>query len=90
MVKEEQHWEYGIKAEGHTDEGQDSDPVILGENGFRYSVSGDNWGNLPDGWTYKEGTSVDVDSKDHVLCIQPGNVSHDSLRFGRERFEDVG
>ena len=47
-------------------------PVILGENGFTYSVSGKNWGNLPDGWTYKEGTSVDVDSKDHVYVFNRG------------------
>ena len=72
MADQQQDWEYGIQTEGHSDESDGSGPVILGENGFTYSVSGDNWGNLPDGWTYKEGTSVDVDSKDHVYVFNRG------------------
>ena len=90
MADQQQDWEYGIQTEGHSDESDGSGPVILGENRFTYSVSGDNWGNLPDGWTYKEGTSVDVDSKDQVYVFNRGTWSHDRLRFGRERFEDVG
>ena len=72
MADQQQDWEYGIQAQGHSDEAQGAGPVILGENGFTYSVSGDNWGNLPDGWTYKEGTSVDVDSKDQVYVFNRG------------------
>ena len=72
MADQQQDWEYGIQTEGHSDEALGTGPVILGENGFTYSVSGDNWGNLPDGWTYKEGTSVDVDSKDQVYVFNRG------------------
>lgn len=72
MADKEQHWEYGLKTAGHTEEDQASGPVILGENGFRYSMSGENWGHLPEGWTYKEGTAVAVDSKDQVYVFNRG------------------
>ena len=72
MADKEQDWEYGIRSEGHTAEGQASGPVILGENGFKYSVSGADWGKLPEGWTYKEATAVAVDSKDQVYVFNRG------------------
>ena len=46
--------------------------VILGEGDFRYEVSGKNWGNLPDGWVYKEGTAVDVNSTDQIYVFNRG------------------
>ncbi len=66
----DENWEFGIRSEGH--EGGGEAPVTLGEGEFRYEVSGANWGNLPDGWVYKEGTSVDVDSKDRVYVFNRG------------------
>jgi len=47
--------------------------AILGNEQFRYEVSGDNWGELPKGWFYKEATAVDVDSKDNVYVFNRGN-----------------
>jgi len=55
--------------------------VILGSKQFRYEVSGDNWGKLPEGWFYKEATSVDVDSKDNVYVFNRGN--HPMIVFDR-------
>ena len=72
MADKEQHWEYGVKTAGHMEKGLASGPALIGEGGFRYSVSGENWGNLPDGWTYKEATAVDVDSKDQVYVFNRG------------------
>ena len=43
--------------------------AILGSGQFTYEVSGQNWGNLPEGWFYKEATAVDVDSKDNVYVF---------------------
>jgi hypothetical protein len=47
--------------------------AILGSGRFTYEVSGENWGNLPEGWYYKEATAVDVDSKDNVYVFNRGN-----------------
>ena len=66
----DENWEYGLRTEGH--EGGPEGPVILGEGDFRYEVSGADWGNLPDGWTYKEATSVDVDANDRVYVFNRG------------------
>ena len=46
--------------------------VTLGSGEFSYEVSGDDWGNIPDDWTYKEGTAVAVDSKDNVFLFNRG------------------
>jgi len=46
--------------------------VRLGTGEFTYEVSGDNWGDLPDGWVYKEATAVAVDSKDNVYVFNRG------------------
>lgn len=45
----------------------------LGSGEYTYEVSGENWGNVPDDWFYKEATSVDVDSKDNVYVFNRGN-----------------
>ena len=47
--------------------------TILGNDDYTYQVSGENWGNLPEGWYYKEATSVEVDSKDNVYVFNRGN-----------------
>ena len=44
MVDKEQDWEYGLRTEGHGTEGDNGGPVVIGENGFHYRVSGENWG----------------------------------------------
>ena len=67
---QDENWEYGLRTEGH--EGEVGGPVILGEGDFRYEVSGKDWGNLPEGWTYKEATSVDVDANDRVYVFNRG------------------
>ena len=44
----------------------------LGSGEYTYSVSGDNWGELPDGWIYREATAVAVDSSDNVYVFNRG------------------
>jgi len=56
--------------------------AILGSGRFTYEVSGENWGKLPEGWFYKEATSVDVDSKDNVYVFNRGN--HPMIVFDTE------
>ena len=46
--------------------------VLLGTGKFRYEVSGDDWGTLPEGWSYKEATAVAVDSHDNVHIFNRG------------------
>ena len=46
--------------------------VLLGSGKYNYEVTGDDWGNLPDGWSYKEATSVAVDSEDNVYVFNRG------------------
>lgn len=72
MVNKEPDWEFGVRTEDHMSEGQGAEPVVIGDSGYRYQVSGINWGNLPEGWVYKEGTSVDIDSKDQVYVFNRG------------------
>ena len=74
MVDKEQDWEYGQRTEGHGTEGENAGPVVIGENGFHYRVSGENWGHLPKGCVYREGTSVAVDSSDHVYVFNRGTI----------------
>ena len=57
-------------------------PVVLGEGNFKYEISGENWGNLPDDWVYKEATAVAVNSKDHVYVFNRG--THPMIIFNRE------
>ena len=51
--------------------------VLLGSGQFTYEVSGKDWGNLPEGWSYKEATTVAVDSKDNVYVFHRG--PHDPM-----------
>ena len=44
----------------------------LGSGEYTYEVSGDNWGELPDGWVYREATAVAVDSSDNVYVFNRG------------------
>ena len=46
--------------------------AVIGTGDFTYEVSGDNWGHLPDGWSYQEATAVAVDSKDNVYVFNRG------------------
>lgn len=46
--------------------------VRLGSGEYTYEVSGENWGELPDGWVYQEATAVAVDSKDNVYVHNRG------------------
>ena len=72
MADKEQDWEFGIRTDGHGSSDENTGPAILGENGFQFRVSGDNWGKLPEGWQYKEGTAVAVDSKDQIYVFNRG------------------
>ena len=71
MPDKEHDWEFGIREEGHVGDSTEGS-VVLGENGFNYELSGENWGELPEGWVYKEATAVDVDSKDRVYVFNRG------------------
>ena len=75
MSNEDHNWEFGIRDDGHSVITEaDTKPVVLGEGKFQYEVSGLNWGNLPEGWVYKEATAVDVDSKDRVYVFNRGTT----------------
>ena len=56
--------------------------VLLGSGKFTYEVSGEDFGKLPDGWTYKDATAVDVDSKDNVYVFNRGG--HPMIVFDRD------
>ena len=70
MTTQSENWEYGLRTAGH--EGGAEGAARIGEGDFVYEVSGANWGNLPEGWVYKEGTAVDVNSKDLVYVFNRG------------------
>ena len=46
--------------------------VTLGAGDFTYQVSGEDWGNIPEDWTYKEATAVAVDADDNVYVFNRG------------------
>ena len=46
--------------------------VLLGTGPFTYEVSGENWGNLPEGWSYKEATALALDSHDNLHVFTRG------------------
>jgi len=71
--KTNEDWEYGLNLERLSGE-SDSESVILGEGDFSYEVSGKNWGKLPDGWVYKEATSVAINSKDEIYVFNRGTT----------------
>jgi len=55
--------------------------ATLGSGRFTYEVSGEDWGDLPEGWSYKEATAVDVDSNDNVYVFNRG--THPMIVFDR-------
>ena len=70
-----------------------AEAVILGQGEYRYrEVEG--WGDLPPGYTYRDGAAVCVDSKDNVYVFNRG--AHSVIVFDRDgKFlrswgEDVG
>ena len=67
--------------------------VLIGEGKFKYEVSGEDWGELPEGWEYKDATAVAVDSKDNVYVFNRGGhpiiVYDQDGRFLRSWGEDV-
>ena len=46
--------------------------VLLGEGAFSYEVSGEEWGDLPDGWSYREATALALDSHDNLHVFNRG------------------
>ena len=56
--------------------------ALLGSGRFSYEVSGEDWGNLPEGWSYIEATAVAVDSTDNVYVFNRGE--HPMLVFDRD------
>ena len=56
--------------------------VLLGSGDWVYEVSGEDWGNLPEGATYKEATAVDVDANDNVYVFNRG--THPMIVFDTE------
>ena len=70
--KQHEDWEFGLPTDGHMSSEEPKEDIILGDAPFKYSLSGKNWGNLPDGWVYKEATAVDVDSNDNVYVFNRG------------------
>ena len=56
--------------------------VELGSGAFRYEVSGDDWGELPEGATYKEATAVAVAANDDVYVFNRG--TYPMIVFDRE------
>ena len=69
--KENKDWEYGLDLDRLSGDAT-KNSVILGEGEFLYRVSGENWGNIPNDWVYKEATSVAVNSKDDVYIFNRG------------------
>ena len=82
MTTREENREYGLRTEGHEATSVVEGPVVLGEGDFRYEVSGSNWGNLPEGWIYKEATAVAVDSRDNIYVFNRGTCP--MIVFDRE------
>ena len=54
----------------------------MGSGEHTYQVSGEDWGSLPDGWTYKEATAVAVDARDNVYVFNRGQ--HPVIVFDRD------
>ena len=55
--------------------------ATLGSGTFKYEVSGDQWGDLPHGWSFKETADVAVDSHDNVYAFNRGE--HPMIVFDR-------
>jgi outer membrane protein assembly factor BamB len=55
--------------------------LIMGQGNYRYELQ-EGWGKLPDGWDYKEASSVAVDKKDNVYVFSRGE--HPMIVFDRD------
>jgi hypothetical protein len=55
--------------------------AVLGSGDYRYEVI-ENWGTLPDGWTFHEVAAVAVDAQDQVYCFTRGK--HPVIVFDRD------
>ena len=55
--------------------------VEMGTGEYTYEVA-EGWGNLPDGWSFKEAAAVGVDSNDNVYVFNRGE--HPMMVFDRE------
>jgi hypothetical protein len=70
-----------------------AEEVILGQGDHRYRVV-EGWGDLPPGYSYRDGAAVCVDSKDNVYVFNRG--AHPVIVFDRDgKFlrswgEDIG
>ena len=47
--------------------------AVLGTGPFTYEVSGEDWGNLPEGLSYREATALALDSHDNVHVFNRGS-----------------
>ena len=56
--------------------------VTLGAGDFTYQTSGEDWGNIPEDWTYKEATAVAVDADDNVYVFNRG--THPMIVFNSD------
>ena len=52
--------------------------VELGSGDYIYEVA-EGWGQLPDGWSFKEVAAVGVDANDNVYAFNRGRASCDCL-----------
>ena len=55
--------------------------VELGSGDYTYEVA-EGWGQLPDGWTFKEVAAVGVDANDNVYCFNRGE--HPMIIFDKD------
>jgi DNA-binding beta-propeller fold protein YncE len=46
--------------------------ATLGDAGHTYDVSGEDFGALPDGWTYREAAGIAVDDRDNLYVFNRG------------------
>ncbi len=67
-----QKLESGPPRAGHGSNDPSIGSNVLGTGDFKYKVTGTNWGNLPEGWFYKEATAVAVDANDRVYVFNRG------------------
>ena len=56
--------------------------VELGSGDYIYETSGEDWGKIPEDWTYKEATAVAVDEDDNVYVFNRG--THPMIVFNSE------
>ena len=56
--------------------------ALLGGGDFTYEITGEEWGDLPDGWEYNDATAVAVDSKDNVYVFN--RSAHPVIVYDRE------